>query len=98
MFLDCGFDNWKKALQRFSRHQQSGSHKEAVLLLKQEIVCLLNKLELSDQKFHGETLLKQLSSGHDNIERNLLQLLTLRIEDCPELNLGSGIENICHWT
>ena len=43
-------------------------------------------------------LLKQLSSlkymlkqglairGHDDIEGNLLQLLTLKSEDCPELN------------
>ena len=32
-FVEGGFSNWKKALQRFSSHEKSGMHKEAVTKL-----------------------------------------------------------------
>jgi len=52
---------------------------------------------MADQKLHREMLLKQLSSlkyllrqglairGHEAMEGNLLQLLQLRGDDCPEM-------------
>ena len=30
-FIDIGFNNWKKALQRFEQHTLSNAHKEVVL-------------------------------------------------------------------
>ena len=32
-FVEGGFSNWKKALQRFSSHENSGMHREAVIKL-----------------------------------------------------------------
>ena len=100
-FIEVGFDNWKKALERFAQHAQSGPHKDALLkieVLGQESVhALLSKQAMAEQKVHREVLLKQLSSlkyllrqglairGHEEMEGNLLQLLQLRSDDCPEL-------------
>ena len=47
MFVDRGFDNWKKALHRFRQHEQSGSHKEAVLSL--QLLIKAGKRRLSSQ-------------------------------------------------
>jgi hypothetical protein len=100
-FTDTGFDNWKKAHERFSQHVQSSLHKEAVLKIEQlkhgSVHTLLCKHALSDQKVHREMLLKQLSTlryllqgmairGHDEIEGNLTQLL-LRSQEIPQLQV-----------
>ena len=93
-FTDNGFDNWKKAHERFSQHAQSSLHKEAVLKIEQlkpdSVHTLLCRHALSDQKLHRDMLLKQLSTlryllrqgmairGHDELEGNLTQLLLLR--------------------
>jgi len=100
-FVNTGYDNWKKAHEKFAQHAQSGPHKEAVLkieLIQQEsVAALLSKQAMADQKLHREMLLKQLSSlkyllrqglairGHEAMEGNLLQLLQLRGDDCPEM-------------
>jgi len=100
-FVNTGYDNWKKAHEKFAQHAQSGPHKEAVLkieLIQQEsVAALLSKQAMADQKLHREMLLKQLSSlkyllrqglatrGHEAMESNLLQLLQLRGDDCPEM-------------
>ena len=100
-FVNTGYDNWKKAHETFTQHAQSGPHKEAVLkieLVQQEsVAALLSKQAMADQKLHREMLLKQLSSlkyllrqglairGHEAMEGNLLQLLQLRGNDCPEM-------------
>lgn len=34
-FIDTGFNNWKKAHERFSLHAQSGLHKEALFKVEQ---------------------------------------------------------------
>ena len=101
-FVTTGFNNWKKAYQRFQQHIQSDLHKESILkieLLKQDSVSsLLNKQAMAEQEQHRVQLLKQLSSlkfllrqglavrGHEDMEGNLLQLLKLRNDDCPGLN------------
>ena len=100
-FTLVGFDNWKKARERFNTHALSDTHKEAVLkieLSKQESVhALINKQAMAEQKVRQQMLLKQISSlkyllrqglavrGHDDLEGNLLQLLKLRSSDCTEL-------------
>ena len=96
-----GFNNWKKGREKFSSHADSGTHKEALLkiqMLNQErIHSSLHKQAQADQKLHWNLLIKQLSSlqflakqglairRNDEMEGNLLQLLELRSEDCPEL-------------
>ena len=88
-FISNGFDNWKKAHERFTQHTQSDLHKESILkveLLKQDHVStLLNKQAMAEQKQHRDQLLRQLSSlrfilrqglavrGHEDLEGNLLQ-------------------------
>ena len=45
-FVDTGFDNWKKALEKFGQHSLSDLHKEAVL-----------KIELSARQENVDSLL-----------------------------------------
>ena len=44
-FIDSGFDNWKKALERFKHHAESDLHKEVILRrkcsVKEEYMFLL---------------------------------------------------------
>ena len=90
-FMVSGFDNWKKAHERFVKHADSGTHKEALLkieLMKQDgINSSLSKQLQADQKVHR--MIKQLTSlrflakqglairRNDDMEGNLLQLLQL---------------------
>ena len=101
-FIYAGFDNWKKAIERYNQHVYFGSHREAVMkieLLKQDSIhALLSQQAMNDQKLHREMLIKQLSSlqyllrqgvpirGHDEMDGNLTQLLQLRSNDCPEIS------------
>ena len=66
-FVTSGFDNWKKAHQRFIKMSNHNYlHKESILkvgLLKQDSMStLLNKQAIIEQKQHRDQLLKQLSS------------------------------------
>ena len=95
-FITIGFDNWKKALQRFDQHTKSSLHKEAVLkidFLKQpNVLAQLDGQHKKDQHSRRQMLLVTLSSlryllrqglairGHDEAEGNLMQLLLLRSE------------------
>lgn len=91
-FVDVGFENWKKALERFAVHARSDLHKEAVLkieLLKQGSVhtIISNKLK-EEQRVRREMLVKQISTlkyltrqglavrGNDDLEGNLLVMET----------------------
>ena len=94
-FVDTGFDNWKKAREKFTVHAQSDVHKEAVLkieLLDQDSVhALITNQAMAEQKVRQQMLLKQLSSlkyllkqglairGHEDLEGNLLQLLKIAL-------------------
>ena len=105
-FIEEGFCNWKKALQKMEEHDKSEMHKEAVLKYaaysEGADVCIqLNQQHVHSQLYHQRMLLKLLSSirflgsqglalrGHredtNRMEGNLLKLLILRAEDCPEL-------------
>ena len=99
VFVNAGFDNWKKAHERFKQHAHSSSHRECLMKIEQMkkpgIDAQLSKQLKESQHFHRKMLMIQLSSlryllrqglairGHDEIEGNLFQLLLLRREECP---------------
>ena len=68
------------------------------LSTQDNVYWLLNTQAMADQKVHRQMLLMQLPSlkyllqqglairGHEDIEGNLLQLLSLRSSDCSQLN------------
>ena len=101
-FVLAGFDNWKKALEKFKQHSMSDLHKQALLrieLMQQEdIQSLISHQAITLHKSRQQMLIKQLSSltyllrqgmavrRHEEMEGNLLQLLKLRSNDCSELN------------
>ena len=105
-FISSGFNNWKKALERFEQHAQSNVHKEALLkieLMEQPtVIAQLNSMLKRDQAARREFLIVTLSSlkflvrqglpirGHEEIEGNLMQLLLLRANDCSGL-----VEAVC---
>ena len=65
-FIDDGFGNWKKALQKFSEHDKSEVHREAIAKLAaknsgQSIASALNCQHEEETKFHREMLIKLLS-------------------------------------
>ena len=68
VFVNSGFDNWKKVHEKFLQHSRSELHKESLMkveLMKQEsIVALLNKQTLAAQKQHQDQLItsEQLTS------------------------------------
>ena len=100
-FISSGFNNWKKALQRFEQHAQSNAHKEALLrieLMEQPtILSQLNTQLKKDQAARRELLMTTLTflqylvrqglpiRGHEEVEGNLTQLLLLRAKDCSGL-------------
>ena len=65
-FILIGFDNWKKAKERFERHQVSECHREAQLKLKSmQAPTIRSQLVSQAKKNQAENrsmLLKQLSS------------------------------------
>ena len=100
-FIKEGFCNWKKARERFERHEKSESHKEAVLKLKSmqapSVIAQLSTHACRDQAEHRSMLLKQLHSlryllrqglpirGHKESEGELIQILRMQSIDCPRL-------------
>ena len=101
-FITTGFNNWKKARERFTKHEKSNSHRKSLFKIQQMkgshgIGTQLDEQMKKNQQLHCSMLLKQLSSlrylapqglavrGHEQIEGNLIQLLLLHSEDCPEL-------------
>ena len=65
-FLDNGFGNWKKALQKFLEHEKSDMHREAVDRLAakssgRSVATLLNAQHETDTAFHREMLQNLLS-------------------------------------
>ena len=96
-FTARGFNNWKKAKQKFREHEQSLAHREAMLKYsatqQPSVSAQLNCQVQKDQLQHRQMLLKQLTSlkylvrqglavrGHVEEEGNLHQLLMCRAED-----------------
>ena len=65
-FISSGFANWKKALQKFSEHERSDTHQEAVekIAIKSSTVHIgaqLSSVKATEMAFHRIMLLKVLS-------------------------------------
>ena len=102
-FILGGFCNWKKARERFERHEKSESHREAVVKLRSmqgpSIITQLSNEVARNQAERRNMLVKQLQSlkcllrqglpirGHRESEGNLIQLLEMQASDCPPLKL-----------
>ena len=85
-FSHSGFNNWKKASERFNKHESSQAHSEAYLKITSEVnvACMLDSAHKELQKTRKLMLLKQLSSlkylvrqglairGHCEMEGNLI--------------------------
>ena len=100
-FIVNGFNNWKKARERFGRHQLGECHKEVQIKLRNlqapSVAAPLVSQAQSAQSENRLMLLRQLSSlkfllrqgmairGHKEGEGNLVQLMDLRSEDAPGL-------------
>jgi len=111
-FTTNGFNNWKKALEKFKTHALSITHREAVMkfqLLQQPPIS--NHLDAHAKKCQTSrrnALLKQLNAikfllrqgiamrGHDETEGNLYQLLIMLSNDCPVVKSYVHEKNICH--
>ena len=92
-FTREGFNNWKKAIEKFRNHAGSNAHGEAVLkwqiLQATPVSEQLNTQLRQDQEDRRQALLKQLHClkfllrqglairGHDETEGNLQQLLMM---------------------
>ena len=100
-FISKGFNNWKKARERFGRHQTGECHREAHIKLRNlyapSVAAQLVSQAQSAQAENQVMLLRQLSSlkfllrrgmairGHKEGDGNLVQLMLLRSEDVPGL-------------
>ena len=100
-FITDGFDNWKKAVEKFERHETSEYHKEAVFKFSrtsdQTIRVQLSTTAAKTQANNRRMLLKVLHSlrfllrqglaicGHKENEGNLIQLLKMQSHNCPDL-------------
>ena len=100
-FVSKGFSNWKKARERFGRHQTGECHRETQMKLRNlHAPSVAAQLVLQAQSTQAENqlmLLRQLSSlklllrqgmairGHKEENGNLVQLMLLRSEDVPGL-------------
>ena len=92
-FTQTGFDNWKKAGEKFAAHSCSQLHREAVMKWKlgqqPGIAAVMDQSCKAEQTCHREMLIKQLESlrylfkqglavrGHEEADGNLYQLLLL---------------------
>ena len=101
-FISKGFNNWKKAREKFGRHQIGECHREAQMKLTNlhapSLAAQLVSQAQSAQAENQVMLLRQLSSlkfllcqcmairGHKEGDGNLVQLMLLRSEDVPGLN------------
>ena len=103
-FITEGFQNWKKATERFRRHESAECHRETVLKLQSlhTPTTVLEQLSSKAAKTRAQNR-KVLSSlrfllrqglairGHRETEGNLMQLLYLQSTECPQL--GRWLKN-----
>ncbi|XP_028397239.1 zinc finger MYM-type protein 1-like [Dendronephthya gigantea] len=102
-FIAHGFNNWKKAIEKFKSHQKSQTHSLAVRQIaavkKPSVSAQLVTQMQKDQQLARNSLIKLFTSiryllrqgtafrGHDKSDGNYLQLLKLRTEDDPNLEI-----------
>lgn len=108
-----GFQNWKKAVERFKVHEKAECHREAKTKLcfanAPTIVEQLSVQAAKTQVENRRMLLKLISSlkfllrqglairGHSETEGNLFQLLSLRGEDDPPLKRWLQQQQYVSW-
>ena len=102
-FSSNGYSNLKKAHEKFSQHETSAGHKEAVSAFvnreKPSVVSLLNK-QVADEQLRSQrclsvifTTLKYIGRqgiavrGHDYDEGNFIELLRTRANDVPDMKM-----------
>lgn len=99
-FVSTGFQNWKKAIEKFKAHEMSQAHKVAITTHTHQAKSIdtqLSSAKALQQQQARSHLLKIVSSlqflarqgtairGHENSEGNFRQLLRLRSEDVEGL-------------
>ena len=105
-FTDCGFDNYKKALERFAQHEASMTHREAMMkcsaIRGPSIESIMATQLQKQQEVNRAGLLKQLAAmkfllrqglelrGHRDVEGNLYQLLRIWSDDMHVMSSGHG--------
>jgi len=78
-FINSGFFNWKKAIQKFTAHQNSSCHKQAVLLLHQTTT--------------GQPIVAQLSTAHQKQQQLARRCLITAVQSTRYL-LRQGLAKI----
>jgi len=102
-FIDKGFTNWKKATERFDKHEHSACHSHAVNQLHQlqrpSVCAQLSQQKLIEQAGFRSTLVQLFSTvrflarqalplrGHVEENGNYMQLLKLLGEENDQLRL-----------
>ena len=97
-FTSTGFNNYKKAMEKFAQHAASATHQEAVMkcsaIAMPSIQTMMSTQLAKQQHLHRAGLLKQLSAmrfllrqglalrGHHHTDGNLYQLLCAWASDC----------------
>jgi len=101
-FVEKGFFNWKKAIDRFTAHENSDLHKHCILKLSYEnnisIDAQLSE-QVNESQENARSFLRVLITslmylarqglsiqGHNKTDGNLMELLRLRILDNPKLS------------
>lgn len=100
-FITTGYSNWKKALEKFADHQNSGTHHLAVNQMRQlkmePVTAQISTQVMKAQQSARIALLKEFETiqflarqglalrGRDSDSGNYAQLLKLRSKDVPEL-------------
>lgn len=99
-FVSAGFKNWKKALEKFIKHEKSEGHKVALTTAAYEnrsVSAQLSSAQTEQQKENRANLYKFIGgemflvsqglafSGYDHRKGNLDQLLRYKAEDDPSL-------------
>ena len=102
-FILNGFDNWKKAHEKFRSHQMSRTHQLAInqisAIKRPAVNVQMNTHKLKEQEISRISFLKLFTSmryllrqgsairGNDETSGNYFQLMKLRSEDDPDLEV-----------
>ena len=102
-FTSEGFNNWKKAIEKFKLHQASHTHllsvSQIAAVKRPSVSAQIHTQKQNEQAIARNCLLKLFTSiryllrqgsafrGHDESNGNFLQLLKLRREDVPDLEM-----------
>ena len=102
-FISEGFNNWKKAIEKFKLHQTSHTHvlsvNQIAAVKRPSVSAQIQTQKQKEQAIARNSLLKLFTSvryllrqgsafrGHDESDGSYLQLLKLRTEDVPDLQM-----------